>query len=61
VWRKEDLHATGRVGKERLAGAGESVGLAIAYSCITSWIARTFRLGMLLQCWSSPDLYRGSH
>jgi hypothetical protein len=23
--------------------------------------ARTCRLGMLLHCWSSPDLYRGSH
>ena len=50
MWRKEDLHATGRVGKGRLAGAGESVGLAIAYSCITSWVARTFRSGMLRQC-----------
>jgi hypothetical protein len=42
---KEDLHEPGESEKRRLAGAGESVGLAIAYSCITSSTRKDLPLG----------------
>jgi hypothetical protein len=45
VWEKEDMHQPGESEKRGLAGAGQSVGLAIAYSCITSSSREDLPLG----------------
>jgi hypothetical protein len=56
VWEKEDMHKPGESEKRGWRAPGNLWAWRLLIRASLHHSAWTCRLGMLLQCWTSPDL-----